>query len=150
MNRIKQLRLKNIFNYITFFLLVPFACILVALFAYTAHLTTSHEKELLHLAAKDISQSFRSSLGGISDSARQATYSNNFTYFCNSSEAKKVDKYAGAFLDECQSQLFPYSKCWEFFFTAPLATPFTPPSTISIPWPWARKPPQPSGRTLLF
>ena len=57
MNRIKQLRLKNIFNYITFFLLVPFACILVALFAYTAHLTTSHEKELLHLAAKDISQS---------------------------------------------------------------------------------------------
>lgn len=120
MNRIKQLRLKNIFNYITFFLLVPFACILVALFAYTAHLTTSHEKELLHLAAKDISQSFHSSLGGISDGARQATYSNNFTYFCNSSEAKKVDKYAGAFLDECQSQLFPYSQVLGvFLYSAP-------------------------------
>ena len=110
MEWIKQLKLKNIFNYITLFLLIPFACVLVFLFVYTAFLTVSHERELLNIAAADISQSVTSSLSEISDSMRQSTYSNAFTYFSNSSDSKTVDKYARQFLKECKTNLFPCSE----------------------------------------
>ena len=57
MKGIKQLKLNNIFNYITMFLLIPFAGVLIFLFLYTAFLTVGHERELLNIAAADISQS---------------------------------------------------------------------------------------------
>lgn len=110
MKWIKRLKLNNIFNYITLFLLIPFACVLIFLFIYTAFLTVSHERELLNIAAADISQSVKVSLSSISDSMRRATYSNNFTYFSNSSNSKTVDKYAKTFLEECKTNLFPYSE----------------------------------------
>lgn len=110
MKWIKRLKLNNIFNYITLFLLIPFACVLIFLFIYTAFLTVAHERELLNIAAADISQSVKVSLSSISDSMRRATYSNNFTYFSNSSNSKTMDKYAKTFLEECKTNLFPYSE----------------------------------------
>ena len=110
MKGIKQLKLNNIFNYITMFLLIPFAGVLIFLFLYTAFLTVGHERELLNIAAADISQSVGTSFSNISDSMRRATYSNNFTYFSNSSKSQTVDKYAKKFLEECKTELFPYSE----------------------------------------
>lgn len=110
MKWIKRMKLKNIFNYITLFLLVPFATVLVLLFVYTAHLNVSHEKNILQVAAEDIVSSMESSVSGIFEDARYATYSNNFLYFSNSSEFKTVDTYAQDFLLECRAALFPYSE----------------------------------------
>ena len=83
MKCIKRMKLKNIFNYITLFLLVPFATVLVLLFVYTAHLNVSHEKNILQVAAEDIVSSMESSVSGIFEDARYATYSNNFLWLCH-------------------------------------------------------------------
>jgi len=106
MNYLKRIRLKNIYNYITFFLLIPFAVTLVILFVYSAYMSITHERELIDVAVEDISGSIDSSLSEIAGETLRSTFSNEFRYFSNSSSYNTVNRYAGKLMEDCEMILF--------------------------------------------
>ena len=65
MKFLKHIKLNNIFNYVTVFLLIPFAVTLVLLFAYTAYTIRVNQQGKFHTAADDIFQSVEVSLVGV-------------------------------------------------------------------------------------
>ena len=54
MKFLKHIKLNNIFNYVTVFLLIPFAVTLVLLFAYTAYTIKVNQQGIFHTAKDDI------------------------------------------------------------------------------------------------
>ena len=108
MKFLKHIKLNNIFNYVTVFLLIPFAVTLVLLFAYTTHTTSVHQQEKFHTAADSIAKSIDTSLKGVMNETRRATYSNDFFYFCNSSSLDSVERYGRAAMAKSQAEIFSY------------------------------------------
>lgn len=104
----KRIRLNNIFNYVTCFLLIPFAVMLVILLTYSIYQDISHQKQAYHTAAEDIADSVEASAAGILKKLRNATYSKDFIYFCNSSDLDTVERCARPLLDESSAGLFAY------------------------------------------
>ena len=108
MKFLKHIKLNNIFNYVTVFLLIPFAVTLILLFAYTAYTTRIHQQGIFHTAADDIAENVEASLVGVMNETRMATYSNDFIYFCNSSSYESVDRYGQTVMAESQTGIFSY------------------------------------------
>ena len=108
MKFLKHIKLNNIFNYVTVFLLIPFAVTLVLLFAYTAYTIKVNQQGKFHTAADDIFQSVEVSLVGVMNETRMATYSNDFFYFCNSSSYENVDRYGRAAISKSQTSIFSH------------------------------------------
>ena len=108
MKFLNHIKLNNIFNYVTVFLLIPFAVTLILLFAYTAYTTRIHQQGIFHTAADDIAENVEASLVGVMNETRMATYSNDFIYFCNSSSYESVDRYGQTVMAESQTGIFSY------------------------------------------
>lgn len=102
----KKIRLDNIFTYITLFLPVPFVIMLILLQVYSIHQDISGARKEYRTAAENISQSLQLASKGIFQSLRDATYSNEFIYVCNSSNVDTVNTNARRLLNSCESGFF--------------------------------------------